>query len=138
MNIEVRRFKTLSPFAAKKDKIFVHKYVCTDDSCESITDKSQFVPESEALRKLKAQGSGISEADMQYYDYPNGEGNLSDKIPVARLKGVDIAEVSQAIQQDQKDLKAKIEKQQKIDELEAHFKPSVADAQTSINNSSSK
>lgn len=135
----MKRFITVNALGALSDdidKLFDYEAAYKGDECESITDKSQFVPESEALRKLKANGSGISEADMQYYDYPDGKGSLSDKVPVARLKGVDIAEISQAVQKQQKELKGEIEKQQKIAKLESHFAAPAA-AQTSITSTSS-
>lgn len=108
--LEVQRYSTVSSIKGV-GKLETYKYMFTGDDCESITDKSMFVPESEALRKLKSGDSALSASDMQYFDYPDGKENMSDKVPIARIKGADIAEISQEIKADQAKIKKEIDSQ---------------------------
>lgn len=75
--------------------------------CESITDKSSFIPNKELMRKAQA---GITMPSQLAYDFPNGEPDNGMKVPVSRIKGADIAEISQAIKKEQKTISGEIQK----------------------------
>lgn len=90
------------------------------ENCASIADMSSFIPNSELMRKATregAMGEGL-------YDFPNGKDN-GMKVPVARIKGADIAEISEAIREEQGEVKTKISEAQKEAEAKARAKASL-------------
>lgn len=74
------------------------------ENCESITDKSSFIPNSQLMRKAAREGANA----QVFYDFEDGKDD-GRKVPVARIKGADIAEISEEIKKEQKDVKAKID-----------------------------
>lgn len=85
------------------------------ETCKSITDKSSFIPNSELMKK-KLTMLGINTKAL--YDFKNGQDN-GMQVPISRIKGADIAEIEQAIKQDNKniaDAKEKAEAAQRAKE----------------------
>lgn len=82
---------------------------------ESITDDSFFVPTAEALKTA----SGVLSEDevRQYYDFPDGK-DTGVAPPLARKKGVDIAELSTDVRHQQDEIVSVVNKAKK----EAEFK----------------
>ena len=70
---------------------------------KSLTDRSHFVPSSEAIKRLSTMGALTASEVSQCYDFKDGRDN-GMKVPVTRSKGVDIAELSQDIACAQKKL----------------------------------
>lgn len=70
----------------------------TKDMSRSITDRSQYTPDSEAIKRLVATGNQAltSPQLLAYYDFSDGKDN-GMRVPVTRIKGKDIAEISTAI-----------------------------------------
>ena len=60
---------------------------------ESLTDDSYFVPQSEN-RNISA--SPLTQADFIYFDFHDGK-DTGVAVPVSRIKGVDIAEISNSV-----------------------------------------
>lgn len=90
------------------------------NSCISITDKSSFVPNAELMKKAR---QGIINGQA-IYDFQNGKDN-GMKVPVSRIKGLDIAELSEAIIEQQKDVEGKITEAQAKAEAEARAEASL-------------
>mgnify|MGYP000043899068 CR=1 FL=1 len=82
---------------------------------ESITDDSFFVPTAEALKTA----SGVLSEDevRRYYDFPDGK-DTGIVVPLARKKGVDIAELSTDVRRQQDEIVSVVNKAKK----EAEFK----------------
>lgn len=90
----------------------------------SLTDKSKFIPTDEAIKRLTGQALSASEIE-QNYDFVDGK-DSGMKVPVGRMKGLDIAEVSTAVRAEQAEIKADIAKakrakdfKQSLDAVEA-------------------
>lgn len=94
------------------------------ENCESITDKSSFIPNSQLMRKAAREGANA----QAFYDFEDGKDD-GRKVPVARIKGADIAEISEEIRKEQKDAKTKIEDAQAKAKAEAE---ATAKAQASL------
>lgn len=90
------------------------------NSCISITDKSSFVPNAELMKKAR-QGIVNGQA---LYDFKDGK-DTGIKVPVSRIKGLDISELSEAIIEQQNDVKDKITEAQAKAEAEAQAKASL-------------
>lgn len=93
---------------------------------ESITDDSFFVPTAEALKTA----SGVLSEDevKRYYDFPDGK-DTGVAAPLARKKGVDIAELSTDVRRQQDEIISVVNKAKKDVEfkkdLEKRFGSSV-------------
>lgn len=74
------------------------------ENCESITDKSSFIPNAQLMRKAAREGANA----QVFYDFEDGKDD-GRKVPVARIKGADIAEISEKIKKEQKEVKTKID-----------------------------
>lgn len=91
----LERFNTISPFPSLQ---FIEKYKEPEQAdMPYIVDTSSFVPMSEAVKKVTGRASTAGDIAHRY-DYPNGRGSPSDKIPVDRTHRFtgDIAEASVA------------------------------------------
>lgn len=90
MNIKLNRYSSFSRF--HNNEIVETEIVCNTDFGDSITDDSYYVPNSEAVKRIRAmQGLALSTA---LYDDVKDLKN-PDKIDIfARQKGRDMAEVS--------------------------------------------
>lgn len=67
---------------------------------ESLTDKSHFIPTSEAVKRLASAPPLGHDVVRQIYDFPDGRDNGS-AVPLSRTKGVDMAVLSTAIRLEQ-------------------------------------
>lgn len=90
------------------------------DNCISIADMSSFIPNSELMRKAAKEGA----MGQGLYDFEDGKDN-GMKVPVARIKGADIAEISEAIKAEQGEMKEKIKSAKEKAEAEARAKASL-------------
>lgn len=90
------------------------------DNCTSIADMSSFIPNSELMRKAAREGA----MGQGLYDFQDGKDN-GMKVPVARMKGADIAEISEAIKAEQGEMKEKVKSAQEKAEAEARAKASL-------------
>lgn len=89
-------------------------------NCTSIADMSTFIPNSELMRKASREGA----MGKGLYDFPNGKDN-GMKVPVARMKGADIAEISEAVKEEQGKVKNKIKAAQQEAEAQARAQASL-------------
>ena len=79
----------------------------------SLTDKSHFVPTSEAVKRLSASGA-LSDAEIESsFDFRDGK-DTGMKTPVARMRGLDIAELSQGIKAEQAKISAQLSKDKEV------------------------
>ena len=83
----------------------------------SLTDKSKFIPTDEAIKRLTGQALSASEVE-QNYDFVDGK-DTGMKVPVGRMKGLDIAEVSTAVRAEQAEIKADIAKAKRAKDFKA-------------------
>lgn len=97
---------------------------------ESITDKSHFIPMAESVKRLSV-GPVSSDTIAVMYDFPDGK-DTGMNVPIARKKGVDIAEVSNEIRMSQ----AKIKEQLKEGKKRADIAQSVDNAMAGVLNKS--
>lgn len=101
--------------------------------CKSITDKTAYVPDAEAVKRLKMAGAE-SLISPSMYDFPDGVDD-GRKVPVARLKGVDIAEVQAAIREDDAVLADKIGKARRRADYEEALRADSAATQSAATQS---
>lgn len=94
------------------------------ENCISITDKSSFIPNAQLMRKALQEGANT----QALYDFTDGKDD-GRKVPVARIKGADIAEISEEIKKEQKKIKGKIEEAEANAKAEAEAQ---AQAQASL------
>lgn len=59
---------------------------------ESLTDDSHFIPQSENNKSA----SPLTQADLIYFDFHDGK-DTGVPVPISRIKGVDIAEISNSV-----------------------------------------
>lgn len=90
------------------------------DNCTSIADMSSFIPNTELMRKAAREGA----IGQGLYDFQDGKDN-GMKVPVARMKGADITEISEAIRAEQGEMKEKIKSAQEKAEAEARARASL-------------
>ena len=83
----------------------------------SLTDKSKFIPTDEAIKRLTGQALSAAEVE-QNYDFVDGK-DTGMKVPVGRMKGLDIAEVSTAVRAEQAEIKADIAKSKRAKDFKA-------------------
>lgn len=102
-----KRFKTIS---ALGDMELVDYEETFADIGESVADVSSYVPISDQVRSLPA-----GDISLQLYDFPDGKDN-GMKVPLARQRGVDLAELSTEIRNQQEDVSYRI--RQYNDELQ--------------------
>lgn len=97
------------------------------DMSRSVTDKTNYVSDSEAIKRLTLQGSQpLTNPQLQaFYDFTDGK-DTGMKLPITRLKGVDIAEVSTEIKKETENIKDALEKEQKKKALYDSLKDSTA------------
>lgn len=117
----IKRWNTSAWYAEQKkikyDETAINK---GSDSCKSITDKSSFVPNAEIMKKAR---QGIINGQA-VYDFQNGKDN-GMKVPVSRIKGLDIAELSETIIKQQEDVKDKMSEAQAKAEAQAQAEASL-------------
>lgn len=101
--------------------------------CDSITDKSAWRPDSATLES-RTRDYTFEETNM-LYDFPDGKDN-GMKVPVSRIKGLDIAELSEAIKEEQKDVEGKIAKRREDEERVKEQQEIIQNAIKSISDSS--
>lgn len=112
----------------------------TKDMSRSITDRSQYTPDSEAIKRLVATGSQAltSPQLLAYYDFSDGKDN-GMRVPVTRIKGKDIAEISTAIKAELDEVgnkvKDEMEKKKLYDSLAGTSADASADAGSSTGQS---
>lgn len=70
---------------------------------ESLTDKSHFVPASEAVKALRGIAPLSRDVVARAYDFPDGK-DSGVPVPASRARGRDIAEISTAIHNDSKQI----------------------------------
>lgn len=119
-DIKIRRRKTSAWWIKSEYEEVAQEFMKGPDSCISIADMSSFVPNKEIMKKAAAG----QVAGQALYDFPDGQDN-GMKPPVARMKGADIAEISEEIKKKQKDIKGKIDEKQAEKEAEARAKASL-------------
>ena len=68
---------------------------------ESLTDKSHFVPASEAVKVLRGVAPLSRDVIARAYDFPDGK-DSGVPVPASRVRGRDIAEISTAIHNESK------------------------------------
>lgn len=90
--------KTFATCNSTGDIAIVDVPVFHKDMSRSITDRSQYTPDGEAIKRLVSTGSQAltSPQLLAYYDFSDGKDN-GMRVPVTRIKGKDIAEISTAI-----------------------------------------
>ncbi|QCS36790.1 hypothetical protein [Tortoise microvirus 104] len=98
---------------------------------ESIVDKSLFVPVSQQLKGL--QNHGMTQDDMRNYDFIDGK-DTGDKIPITRTKGLDMAELSTAIRDEQNSIKDAIDKAVQKEKARQALKSETEAFKASLNN----
>lgn len=86
---------------------------------ESITDKSFFIPTSQQLQGL--QRNTMTQEDLQHYDFKDGK-DTGKPVPITRKQGIDLAEISTAIHNEQETIKETINKAIKTEKLKQQLK----------------
>lgn len=109
----------------------------TKDMSRSITDRSQYTPDSEAIKRLVATGSQAltSPQLLAYYDFSDGKDN-GMRVPVTRIKGKDIAEISTAIKAELDEVGNKVKDEMEKKKLYDSLAGTPADASSSSDSSS--
>lgn len=109
----------------------------TKDMSRSITDRSQYTPDSEAIKRLVATGnqSLTSPQLLAYYDFSDGKDN-GMRVPVTRIKGKDIAEISTAIKAELDEVGNKVKDEMEKKKLYDSLAGTSADASSSSDSSS--
>lgn len=98
---------------------------------ETLTDKSHFIPTSEAIKRLSASGA-LSDAEVsQNYDFTDGH-DTGMKVPVGRMRGLDIAEVSNAVKAEQQAVRDEVKRAKD----KADYKKLVSDLSKKASDSS--
>lgn len=119
-NIKIKRRTTSAWWIERKTEEVDQEYMKGAESCESIADMSSYVPNKEIMRKA-ATGQINGQA---LYDFQDGKDD-GRKVPVSRIKGKDIAELSEEIKKQQDSVKNKITEAQEKAEEEARAKQSL-------------
>lgn len=109
----------------------------TKDMSRSITDRSQYTPDSEAIKRLVATGNQAltSPQLLAYYDFSDGKDN-GMRVPVTRIKGKDIAEISTAIKAELDEVGNKVKDEMEKKKLYDSLAGTSADASSSSDSSS--
>lgn len=95
-----------------------------------VVDDSCFIPMSEAIKQLGANGSGGSDETL-LYDFPNGHDN-GMAVPATRTKNIkDIAEISTHISEQTEIMSEKIKESKKHYDKVKAFEDSLAAARSS-------
>lgn len=94
------------------------------ESCPSITDKSEFVPMKELIKKNLVASGNPQEQGL--YDFPDGRDN-GFKVPVSRMKGADIAEIQKEVERDMKEGEASMKAAKRREELAQEFAAAKAE-----------
>ena len=92
MEIKLKRYVSYEPFGSKVESYSEKANSAFD---ESVTDDSFFVPESELIKRLNA-GVTYGDALQGAYDFVDGK-DTGIGVPLDRYRGLDRAEVSQAL-----------------------------------------
>lgn len=132
-NIKIKRRKTSAWWIKSEYEEVDQEYMKGPESCISIADMSSYVPNSEIMKKAAAgQVSGKA-----LYDFEDGKDN-GMKPPVARMKGADIAEISEEIKKQQKNVKNEIDSAKAKAEAEAREKASMEAFKSAISGGETK
>lgn len=108
----MKRFNTICNLGSQK---LVDYELPVTEFGDSITDDSFFVPTAEAL---KTASGVLSEDEVRtYYDFPDGK-DTGMVPPLARRKGVDMAELSQDIRRRQDEVVIAVEEAKKKQDFE--------------------
>lgn len=109
------RYKSVVPLAGS---VFVDYKAPTIVYSESLTDKSHFVPMSEAVKRLAQQPALGRDVIASIYDFADGR-DTGMAVPLSRNKGVDMAELSVSIRNDEAAMleTIKADKQRKADQI---------------------
>lgn len=109
------------------------------DMSRSVTDKTNYISDSEAIKRLTLQGSQpLTNPQLRaFYDFADGK-DTGMKLPVTRLKGVDIAEVSTEIKKETENIKEALEKERKKKALYESLKDTTTTTATTTTETASK
>lgn len=113
----MKTFSTVNSFGSLELVDFVP---VKKDMSKSIVDRTNFIPDSEAIKRLVSARSFTAPELKALYDFPDGKDD-GRKIPVARMKGVDIAELSQELKNEFSGMEKAAKKAQKRKDQEARL-----------------
>lgn len=127
--------KTFKTINSSGDLEIIDAPKFTKDMSRSLTDKTNYVSDSEAIKRLTLQGSQpLTNPQLKaFYDFADGH-DTGMKLPVTRFKGVDIAEVSTEIKKETENIKEALEKEQKKKALYESLKDAPIPSDTSSKN----
>lgn len=103
----MKRLNTISTF--DKTNVTTQDYIIPtySDFPPSVVDKSFFVPDAEAVKRLASAPKLSSDEVRSMYDFPNGDDDGSP-MPLTRRPGADLAELSNSILEKQSDISARL------------------------------
>lgn len=96
--MKITRYNTICtlPKVAKLEEIEIKDREGFD---ESVADFTAFVPTEDSVRSLP-----VGDIGKEFFDFPDGK-DTGERVPLARKRGVDIAELSTAIKEQQQEIK---------------------------------
>lgn len=113
--MKIQRVKQISFFPTKDmfEEVDVQLH---GDFGESKADFAAFVPTAESVRSLP-----VGDIGLQHYDFPDGKDD-GRPVPLGRKRGVDIAELSEEIVQQQANVKEQYEDFVQTQQMNAQLK----------------